>query len=88
VHTCSARCILTSRWCIPTRRRCILARREPYLFGEAAKGNTAEGIYEVEGNRLRICLDRRSTDVKERSTRFPTEPQKGVLYLVLEREKR
>jgi uncharacterized protein (TIGR03067 family) len=55
---------------------------------EAAKGNTAEGIYEVEGDRLRVCLDRKSTDVKERPTQFPTEPQKGVLYLVLEREKR
>jgi uncharacterized protein (TIGR03067 family) len=55
---------------------------------EAVKGNTAEGIYELKGDRLRICLDRRSTDVKERPTRFPKAPQKGVLYLVLKREKR
>jgi uncharacterized protein (TIGR03067 family) len=55
---------------------------------EAAKGNTAEGIYELERDRLRICMDRRSTDVKERPTQFPKDPQKGVLFLVLERQKR
>ena len=53
----------------------------------AAKGNTAEGIYQLEGERLQICLGR-NTLVKERPTQFPKEPQKGVLYLVLEREKR
>jgi len=52
----------------------------------AAKGNTAEGIYQLEGERLQICLGR-NIRVKERPTQFPKEPQRGVLYLVLEREK-
>jgi uncharacterized protein (TIGR03067 family) len=59
----------------------------PKLMDLKEKGYTGEGIYQLEGDRLQICLGRR-TDVKERPTQFPKEAQKGVLYLVLEREKR
>jgi uncharacterized protein (TIGR03067 family) len=54
---------------------------------EAAKGNIAEGIYELDGDRLRICFGARTDNIKERPTRFPKEPQKGVTYLMLERQK-
>jgi uncharacterized protein (TIGR03067 family) len=59
----------------------------PKLMDPKEKGYTGEGIYQVEGDRLQICLGR-NTGVKERPTQFPEEAQKGVLYLVLEREKR
>ena len=49
------------------------------------KGRTTPGIYEVEGDTLRVC---RTTGGKERPTEFPSKAGSGQVLLLLKREKR
>ena len=48
------------------------------------KGNTSLGIYEIDGDDLKLCL---SVTAKERPTEFTAKPKSGHGFEVLKREK-
>ena len=48
------------------------------------KGNTSLGIYELDGDDLKLCL---SVTTKERPTEFSAKPKSGHGFEVLKREK-
>ena len=48
------------------------------------KGNTSLGIYELDGDDLKLCL---SVTTKERPTEFTAKPKSGHGFEVLKREK-
>jgi uncharacterized protein (TIGR03067 family) len=51
---------------------------------EGGKKGTALGIYELEGDRLKICWRHGG---KERPTEFATKPNSGLRLMVLKRDK-
>ena len=50
------------------------------------KGKTQLGIYELEGDSLRICVNRAGE--KERPAEFAAKPNTGYVMVVLKREKK
>jgi uncharacterized protein (TIGR03067 family) len=46
-----------------------------------------EGIYSADGDKLKLCVNRRSEAVKERPLDFETKDKPGLRLLVLERQK-
>jgi uncharacterized protein (TIGR03067 family) len=54
----------------------------------AAKGTGAKGIYEIDGDTLRLCVPTMPEKVNNRPTKFASEKDSGYTLLTLKREKK